>query len=138
MNRFAKLLLPLLVIACVGCNGGRLPVTGFVKYPDGSPVPGGTFIAEATVKDKLISVQANIGSDGSFELGGVSPGDGAMPGTYRAMIMPVALGDSELAEGKTPAVGGKYSKFDSSGIQFDVYKGMGPLTITVDKPTPKN
>ncbi len=54
------------------------------------------------------------------------------------MIMPIALGDSELAAGKTPGVGGKYSKFETSGIEFEVAQGMGPLTITVDKPTPKN
>ncbi len=84
MNQIAKLLLPLLVVACVGCNGGRLPVKGFVKYTDGSPLPGGTFIAEGTVEGKLISVQANIQPDGTFELGGEKPGDGALPGQYRA------------------------------------------------------
>lgn len=110
---------------------------GFVKYPDGSPVPGGTVIAEGTVEGKLVGIQGNIEPDGSFTLGGERPNDGAMPGKYRAMIMPVALGDAELAAGKTPAVSGKYSKMDSAGIEFEVAQGMGPLTITVDKPTPK-
>ncbi len=126
-----------LVAVCVGCNGGRLPVTGFVKYPDGSPVPGGTIIAESEVEGKLVSVQGNIEPDGKFELGGAAAGDGALPGSYRAMIMPVALGDSEMAEGKLPTVGGKYSKFESSGIVFEVAPGMSPLAITVDKPVPK-
>ncbi len=127
----------LLFLCVMGCDGGRLPVKGIVKYPDGSPVPGGTVIAEGTVDGKLIGIQGNIEQDGSFELGGERPGDGALPGKYRAMIMPVALGDAELSEGKTPAVSGKYSKMDSAGIEFEVAQGMPPLTITVEKPTPK-
>ena len=137
MNALAKWLLMLCGLTCVGCNGGRLSVEGSVKYPDGTPVPGGTVIAEATVDGKLVGIQGNIEPDGSFKLGGTTPGDGALPGKYRAMIMPVALSDADLSAGKTPALGGKYAKMDSAGIQFEVAQGMGPLTITVDKPTPK-
>ncbi len=126
------------LLVAVGCNGGRLPVKGAVKYPDGSPVTGGTVIAEGTVDGKLVSVQANINPDGTFEFGSETPGDGALPGKYKAMIMPVALGDADLAAGKTPTVGGKYSKFETSGIQFEVVKDMQPLAITVDKPAQKN
>ena len=50
-----------------------------------------------------------------FKLGGATPGDGALPGSYKAIIMPVALGDAELAAGKTPSVAGKFTKFETYG-----------------------
>ena len=51
--------------------------------------------------------------------------------------MPVALGDSELAEGKQPAVDGKYTKYGTSGITFEVKPGKNELNITVTRPKPK-
>ena len=51
--------------------------------------------------------------------------------------MPVALGDSELAEGKRPAVSGKYTKYETSGITFEVKAGKNHLDITVTKPQAK-
>ncbi len=71
-------------------------------------------------------------------MGTATPGDGALPGSYRFLIMPIALGDSELAAGMTPAVGSKYSKFESSGITFEVTDGSKELNITVEKPKGKN
>ena len=120
-------------LGLTGCNSGRYQVEGTVKYADGTPVDGGTVIAEGTVEGKLVALQANIEKDGSFKLGGLAPGDGAMPGSYRAIVMPVALGDSEIAAGKTPSVSGKYTKFDSSGITFEVTKGKNQLDIKVSK-----
>jgi hypothetical protein len=120
-----------------GCSSGRVPVTGTVKYPDGSPLEGGTVIAEAKIEDKNVTVQANVEADGSFELGGIQAGDGAFPGKYRAVVMPVALGDADLAAGKTPSVEGKYTRFESSGIEFEVTQGPNVVNITVTKPKSK-
>ena len=121
----------------VGCSTGRYPVAGTVKYADGAPLDAGTVIAEGTVDGKLVAVQANIEPDGSFKLGGVEAGDGALPGNYKAVVMPVALSDSELGAGKTPAVDGKYTRFESSGIEFEVTKGPNKLDIIVAKPKAK-
>ncbi len=134
-----RVLFPLvLVILASGCSSGRYPVTGRVTYEDGSPVEAGTVIGEATVDGKPVGVQGNIGADGSFSWGTDRAGDGAVPGNYRVIVMPVALGDSELAEGKQPAVDGKYTKFDTSGITFEVKPtGKNELNITVSRPKPK-
>lgn len=132
-----RLVFLLSLALCIGCGSGRYPVIGTVKYADGTPLDAGTVIAEGTVDGKLVSVQANVEPDGSFKLGSETPGDGALPGSYKAVVMPVALGDSELAAGKTPAVEGKYTKFETSGIQFEVTKGPNKLDITVSKPNRK-
>ena len=130
-RRYRCLLGLLLSLVATGCGSGRYPVTGQATYDDGSPVPGGTIIAEATVDEQPVSVQGNIEPDGTFELGADVPGDGALPGHYRAMVLPVALGDRERAEGKQPTVPGKYGKFESSGITFDVKPEANVLNITI-------
>jgi hypothetical protein len=126
-----------LLVFASGCGAGRYPVTGRVTYEDGSPVEAGTVIGEATVNGKVVGVQGNIEKDGMFAWGADRAGDGAFPGLYKVIVMPVALGDSELAEGKQPAVDGKYTKYNSSGITFEVKPGKNDLRITVTRPKSK-
>jgi hypothetical protein len=142
MSRLARhpwrvLALLLLLAFASGCGSGRYPVAGRVTYEDGSPVPGGTVIGEATVNGKPVGVQGNIGKDGAFSWGTERAGDGAPAGNYRVVVMPIALGDSELGEGKRPAVDGKYTRFETSGITFEVKPGRNELPITVRRPKPK-
>jgi hypothetical protein len=82
--------LPLLFIALAltGCGRGKphVPVTGTVKYADGS-VPKGV-IASITFQPASAGPESKGASstinpeDGSFELSTVQPGDGALPGDY--------------------------------------------------------
>jgi hypothetical protein len=133
-----RLLIPVfLLTAATGCGSGRYPVTGRVTYEDGSPVPAGIVIAEATVEGETVGVQANIESDGSFSWGADSPGDGALPGNYRVMVMPVTLSDSERGEGKQPAVHSKYGSYESSGFTFEVKPEKNVLNLTVTRPQGK-
>lgn len=128
--------LPVLVLT-MGCGSGRYPVSGKVCYEDGTPVEAGSVIGEATVEGKPAGVQGNITKNGSFSWGADHPGDGALPGVYRVAVMPVALGDSEIAEGKLPAVEGKFTRFETSGITFEVKPTVNELNITVTKPRPR-
>jgi hypothetical protein len=136
----ARVMTALLLLAFAsGCSSGRYPVNGRVTYEDGSPVEAGTVIGEATVDGKLVGVQGNIEKDGSFCLGGERAGDGVLPGNYRVLVMPVALGDAELAEGKQPAVDGKYMKYETSGLTIEVKPmGKNELNITVSRPKPRS
>jgi hypothetical protein len=127
----------LLVALAPGCGSGRYPVTGRVTYEDGTPVEEGTVIGEAEVNSKVVGVQGNIEKDGTFRLGGEKAGDGAFPGNYHVLVMPRALGDSELAEGKVPSVDGKFGKYETSGITFEVKASKNDLPITVTRPKPK-
>jgi hypothetical protein len=133
-----RVLAPLFLLAFVsGCGSGRYAVTGRVTYEDGSPVEAGTVIGEAKVDGRPVGVQGNIEKDGTFCWGTERARDGAFPGNYRVLVMPVALGDSELAAGKVPAVGGKYAKYETSGITFEVKAQNNVLNITVAKPKPR-
>ena len=51
--------------------------------------------------------------------------------------MPPPLGDAEMAEGKQPAVDGKYTKYETSGLTFEVKPEKNELNITVSRPKPK-
>lgn len=136
--RFSVLAPLYLLVLASGCSSGRYPVTGHVTYEDGSPLAAGTVIGEATVDGKPVSVQGIVEPDGSFSLGTQRPGDGALPGNYRVIVMPVALGDSELAAGKVPAVDGKFTKFNSSGFTCEVKPEPNVLNLTVTLAKPKH
>jgi hypothetical protein len=134
-----RVLVPLLLLALVsGCGSGRYPVAGRVTYEeDGAPVEAGTVIGEATVEGKPVGVQGNIAKDGTFRWGGERAGDGALPGNYRVLVMPRALGDSELGAGMVPAVDGKFARYETSGITIEVKPGKNELPITVTRPKRK-
>jgi hypothetical protein len=133
----ARVLIPLLLLFAAGCGSGRYSVSGRVTYEDGTPVPAGTVIGEAAVDGKPVSVQGNIEADGSFSWGTERPGDGAPPGNYKVVVMPRALSDAELGEGKRPDVDGKYTKYETSGLSFEVKPQRNEFNITVSRPKPK-
>jgi hypothetical protein len=124
------------IVPVSGC-GDRYSVTGRVLYEDGTPVEAGTVIAEGVVDGKPVGLQGNIGPDGRFALGGTRRGDGAVPGTYRVMVVPPALGDSEMAQGKRPAVAGKYGRYETSGLTLEVKAQSNELTLRVTRPKEK-
>jgi hypothetical protein len=131
-----RLVFALAVVAVSGC-GGRYSVTGRVLYEDDTPVEAGTVIAEAVIDGKPVGLQGNISPDGRFSLGSSRPGDGAVPGTYRVMVVPPALGDSEMAAGKRPTVAGKYGKYETSGLKLEVKAQSNELTLRVTRPMEK-
>jgi hypothetical protein len=135
-RRLAPVALALAAVALAGC-GNRHPVSGRVTYEDGAPVPASTVIAEATVNGKAVGVQGNIRPDGTYSWGGDVAGDGALPGEYKVLVAPRALGDAGLGEGKVPDVPGKYGKFESSGLKYTVVPGANTYDITVSRPKPK-
>jgi hypothetical protein len=78
--------------------------------------------------------QGSVRKDGTFDWGTLRPGDGAKLGKYRVIVLPRALGDGELAQGMKPAVDGKFTRYDSSGIEFEVKAGRNELMIKVGRP----
>lgn len=141
MTRVARWSAAALALAALtgaaGCSSGRYPVSGRVTYEDGTPLPEGSVVGESSDGEKPVMARGTVGPDGKFEWGTERPGDGAKPGKYRVIILPRALGDAELARGEVPAVDGKYTKYESSGITFEVKPEKNELNITVPKPLPK-
>jgi hypothetical protein len=126
-----------LFLALPGCGSRRAIVTGKVAYEDGTPVEAGSVIGEATVDGKMVAVQGTIQKDGSFAWGGDREGDGALPGTYKVIVVPVSLSEYELEHGQAPAIDGKYAKYETSGLSFEVKEGRNEFNIKVSRPKPK-
>jgi len=75
----------LLLAAVSGCGAQRVPVKGVVTL-DSQPVEGAIvqFLSEKT------GVQVGFGvtdSDGNFEVGYLTPGEGLLPGTYLVTVV---------------------------------------------------
>lgn len=118
-----------------GCGSGNFKVGGRVVYDDGSPVEEGTVCGESEDADARQMVQGEIEKDGSFTLGTSRPGDGAKPAKYKLIVLCRALGDSELSQGKKPAVDGKYAKYNSSGLTVDATGGSKTdVNLVVTRP----
>ena len=76
-----------LVLLAAGCGDGfpkRYPVSGSVKFADGSPVKTGTI--ELGGNGSRWTASGEIQRDGSFSLTTVKKGDGAVPGEYKVVI----------------------------------------------------
>jgi hypothetical protein len=96
----------------------------------------GTVIGQMGEGTESVSVQGSVTSTGTFSLGTERPGDGAKPGKYRIAVIPRSLGDSEMAQGMQPAVDDKYTRFETSGLEFEVKAGPNDLPIKVTRPKP--
>lgn len=126
-----------LLLTLPGCGAGRVTVAGKVSYDDGTPVEDGSVIGEATVDGKLVAVQATIQKNGSFTWGGDREGDGALPGSYKVIVVPPGLSEYQVEQGQTSAVDGKFGKYESSGLAFEVKPGPNEFNITVTRPKEK-
>ncbi len=128
--------LPLTLVLLAGCGSGRNTVTGTVTYDDGTPVESGIVIGDATVDGKPVTVQGTI-RNGVFSWGGAKEGDGALPGQYKVIVVPPALSEYEVGQGMIPAIDGKFGKYETSGLTFEVKPGRNEFPIVVTRPKPR-
>ena len=122
------------LVGAAGCGSGRYPVHGRVTYEDGGPVTEGNVVGQMGEGTASTSVQGDVKADGTFSWGTERPSDGAKPGKYRVAVIPRGLGDAELAQGMVPAVEGKFTNPQTSGIEFEVTTGKNELNIKVPRP----
>ncbi|MCI0463975.1 MAG: hypothetical protein L0Z62_44140 [Gemmataceae bacterium] len=125
------------LILLLGCGGGRtFPVRGKVVYRDGKPFPGGLVVFQPVDAGNKHSADGEIQPDGRFELRTFHPGDGVVPGKYRALISPPHpagdRGDKRVPRSKLIAP--RYLSFDTSGLEFTVKAESNEFTIEVDRP----
>ena len=110
-----------------------MKVSGTVKFKDGSliPVPEAgngpphyiNFrpVGNAAPGKPMRSAGGQIKADGTFEATTIKDGDGLIPGKYRITIF-------------GPSVPEKYTKPETSGLEFDIQKPTSDLRIELDKP----
>jgi hypothetical protein len=114
-----------------GCGAGMTPVRGKVTLPDGKPAASSQVVFESAEGDKKISARGDVSADGSYELSTNKPGDGVPPGKYRVAVIPPPMLDAEGPQ--VSPFNGKYSKFETSGLEFEVKPGSSnefPIQLT--------
>ena len=87
MWRFALPLCLVLVPIFCGCGSeypARYPVSGVIKFRDGSPVKTGTI--ETSVPGSPWTATGTISRDGTFSLTTVKPNDGAIAGEHQVIV----------------------------------------------------
>lgn len=107
----------------VGCGSGKpatYPVPGSIKFEDGSPVTFG--IVEFFHPELELSARGKIQPDGTFRISTFEPGDGAVAGKHRVMIiqllMPGTLGGQQPPH--QGHIDSSYANFETSQLEFTV------------------
>jgi hypothetical protein len=119
-----------------GCGGGLYPVQGQVVYEDGTPMTEGFVICEMQEGGAAVMARGPIQPDGTFRLGTRKPGDGARPGKYRVLVTPRARTEEE--KNLPPVLDPKFTRYSTSGLEFEVKKEKNDFPLKVSKPaTPR-
>lgn len=136
----ALLLAPWTLAGC-GSNVKTVPVSGKVKYTDGTPVTKGVIVFQNSSQPS-IEARGVIQPDGSFTLTTETEGDGAPPGTYKVYF--ADSGSNEALEDNPntpqdeslpqPLFGQQYMSPDTSGITKEVTGASNFDDIQVGKP----
>lgn len=88
------LLLLFILSLLTGCSDKpkTYPVTGTVKFADGTPLVGGTVEFRNITDDiaKQVNARGEIGPDGKYQLTTFQPNDGAIAGEHQVCVFPPA------------------------------------------------
>ena len=123
MRFFALSMIGMALLLAAGCDAVNVKGTGTVTYSSGEPVPGGVIVFVTSTNQYTGEIV-----NGGFTLGGVRPGDGLPPGTYKVFI----TGRDALDQ---PYVPNKYANVETSELSFDVQKGSkNVFDVVVEKP----
>lgn len=126
------------MLAVAGCGRRDLhPVTGKVRFPDGSPVTTGRVVVDYGIGSKY-GGWGYIKPDGTFTLGSLTQTDGVRAGTVRvAITFAYSLdGDpgSDLTAAKLkPLVHRRFETPDTSGLSFEIPR-QTQWDIVVERP----
>jgi hypothetical protein len=129
------------ILACLGCGGRRMyPVEGQVVWADGTPAKelAGGMVQFDLITDNAkesVSPQGIIGEDGRFRLGTAKPGDGAPPGKYRVLVMPLIWTEGMLGDKPPPppVLDPRFQSFDTSGLEVVVEAKSNDVPIKVER-----
>jgi hypothetical protein len=125
---------PLLIVLGLlspGCGSGNppaYPVSGTVRFEDGTPVRSG--LVEFESVELAINARSEIGPDGSFQLTTWRVGDGAVAGKHRALVLQPLVYAGLSAEGRQEHSGHEDSaelrvapemgRYETSQLEFTV------------------
>lgn len=148
-------------LACQGCGSGKVPVSGIVTYPDGTPfTQGGKVVFETGEGLDSFMLRSELLADGTYDTGKEG---GLVPGVYKVCLSPAVPDSIDVPlEGSIDANGNqvildlppnaplprsqgntgrpraecdtRFLKFETSGLTVDVKAGVMTFDIQVDKP----
>ena len=76
-----------------------------------------------------MTARGDVQADGRYELSTQKPGDGAPPGRDKVAINPLDTSDVPDEQKKLP-FDAKYTKFETSGLEYEVKSGSNEYPIT--------
>ncbi|MFG0288529.1 MAG: hypothetical protein ACF8CQ_10155 [Rhodopirellula sp. JB044] len=124
--------------ALIGCSDpGRdtYPVSGLVRFPDGTVLRDGSVEFEIVGRKPAVTATGQIGPDGTFTLGTFAAADGALAGEHRvAVFSSHRIGTGAERPGMIPEnrLHPRYRSFDSSGITLEVQPAENQFVIDVE------
>src|SRR5947209_2446802 len=120
--------LPFALLLLTGCGGRLYPVHGTVTTDGGKPLTKGMVVFERAEGGQPITARGEVKADGSYRLSTHKPGDGVPPGTYRVLVNPLDMADVPDEQKDLP-FDAKYTKFQTSGLQFEIRAGPNDIPI---------
>ncbi|QEG40841.1 carboxypeptidase regulatory-like domain-containing protein [Roseimaritima ulvae] len=116
----ATLLAALLLIPLAGCGGTVGPMSGIVRFDDGSPVTAGS-IEFRSLPDQA-RFASRIAPDGSFEPADQDGQVGLPPGSYEVVVVQIVLTEDLTHDAHTHGntVPRRYADYYTSGLKVDI------------------
>jgi hypothetical protein len=124
-----------LILVLAGCGGPKFnPVSGQLVFPDGTPVRGakgtGVTFEGKTADGKGYSASGILDDEGRFQLTTEQPGDGAIAGKCKVIIVPAGLGQDRPPP---KVIDTKYESLDTTPLEYEVKPGANEnVTLTVE------
>lgn len=120
--------LPLVFVLALltGCNDKpkTFPVTGTVKFADGTPLAGGTVEFRNITDDiaKQVNARGEIGADGQYQLTTFAANDGAIVGEHQVCVFPPTheVPGNFNSEPPPNPLQRKFMAYDTSGLKYSV------------------
>lgn len=132
----------LLLVFLAGCGSSTYPVEGRVVFKgDGQPLRGGSVEFEPIDPDGRASAWGAVDEEGRFRLTTFQPGDGAIAGEHRVLVMPPSPSPEELGRMATPrsslVLDERYTSYETSGLRFTVTRdaSKNKFQLEVERPS---
>ncbi|MFN3190559.1 MAG: hypothetical protein ACE361_08550 [Aureliella sp.] len=111
-----------LLLALAGCSGKlrTYPVEGKVQFEGGRPVVVG--IVELQSIEHKINARGDINRDGTFTLTTFEPGDGAVAGKHKCVVLQMVVAENlkRHRHSNIGVVDRRYASYATSGLEIEI------------------
>ena len=129
------------VFIVAGCDKGKMPtysVRGNVTYPDKRPLAGVWVSFRSSDNGLPVMARGQTDANGEFTLSTFSAQDGAITGVHQAIVAcPEVSPRFGNETPKTPPIDARYSRFETSGLEYTVTTDPAQNQFTIHVTPPK-